>query len=133
MVKIPSKRRRPGFEPGPVLILIMVAAAVAMPMAITDLDPSAMLLDLDQMAMAVVVTMTIAMAVAVAIEAITDTKSYMAGLVARFSWCGCTTQPERQRAGCGDCDERFLQHVSILSHMNPRRPGGGLCRLHSAE
>jgi hypothetical protein len=111
----------------------MVATAVAVPMAITNLDPSAMLLDLDPMAMAMAVTMTIAMAVAVSIETITDAKSYMAGFVARFSWCGCSTQSERQRAGCGDCDERFLQHVSILSHMNPRRPGGGSCRMHSAE
>jgi hypothetical protein len=111
----------------------MVAAAVAVPMAISDLDPPAMLLDLDQMAMAMVMTVAIAMAVTVAIEAITDAKCDVAVPVARFSWCGCSTQSERQRAGCGDCDERFLQHVSILSHMNPRRPGGGLCRMHSAE
>lgn len=111
----------------------MMAATMPVPVAITDLNPVTVLLDLDPMAMAVAVT-TVAVAVAAGtIEAITDAKSYMAGLVARFSRSGCSTQSERQRAGRGNCDERFLQHVSILSHMNPRRPGSGLFRMHSAE
>ena len=107
-----------------------MTAAVAVPVAVTDLDPVAMLLDLDPMAMAMAVTVAVAIA---AVETIANTERDMAMLMAGFGRSGCSTQSERQRASRSNGDERFLQHVSILSHLNPRRPGSGLSRMHSAE